>query len=158
MVGPSPLWGLAGAGALAAATADTWATELGTRFGGTPRHLLTLRNVPAGTSGGVSVTGLVASVLGASLLGVVAATWSMAPYAPVVLAGVGGAIADSILGATVQERRHCDSCDMATERRVHHCGSRTRINGGLAGINNDVVNFLSTIAGGVIAALSAGTR
>src|SRR3954469_35884 len=40
--------------ALSAATADTWATEIGTLFGGTPRSVLTFQNVAAGTSGGVS--------------------------------------------------------------------------------------------------------
>lgn len=151
LVSPSPLWAVAGAGALAAATADTWATELGTRLGGTPRHLLNWSLVAAGTSGGITLAGLMATAAGAGLLGICAEAWSVAPFLPVLLGGAAGAIADSLLGATLQERRHCDQCDAATERHVHRCGSHTRAAGGLAWMDNDVVNLFATLVGATIA-------
>ena len=54
-------------GALACLGADTCATEIGIRFGGTPRALIGGRTLRAGESGGVTGPGLAASVGGAFL-------------------------------------------------------------------------------------------
>ncbi|MEO6877867.1 MAG: DUF92 domain-containing protein, partial [Gemmatimonadaceae bacterium] len=58
-----------------------------------------------------------------------------------------------VLGATVQARRWCEPCSMETERTVHRCGATTTARRGLAWLDNDVVNFLSNAAGGLLAAL-----
>jgi uncharacterized membrane protein len=65
--------------------------------------------------------------------------------------GVVGALADSLIGATVQARRWCDACGVATERVRHDCGSPTRTAGGVSGLDNDMVNLFSGILGGVAA-------
>jgi uncharacterized protein (TIGR00297 family) len=144
---------VAALGALAASTADTWATELGTLFGRAPRSLLTLRRVPPGTSGAVSVAGTLAMIAGALLIAVLARALSLTGTVGVVaIGGAAGAMADSLLGATLQERRWCDACALATERRVHDCGTRTRLAGGLAWMDNDAVNLLATLTGAVVAA------
>ena len=65
LVHPSPLWLAAGAGALAASAADTWGTEIGMLSQSSPRMITTWRTVPTGTSGGVSVAGMAATVAGA---------------------------------------------------------------------------------------------
>jgi uncharacterized membrane protein len=57
-----------------------------------------------------------------------------------------GMLADSILGAAVQGRFHCDACDLSTERRLHRCGRPTRLTGGISWLNNDAVNALATLA------------
>ena len=62
------LWAVAALGALAAATADTWATEVGTVASGVPRSIISLKPLPAGTSGGVTVPGTLASVAGAAFI------------------------------------------------------------------------------------------
>lgn len=143
-------------GALAASSADTWATEIGTLHGGTPRSMFTLRPVTPGTSGGVSVAGSAAMIGGAvfvvvvaMLLGLTSMPWSLG------IGGVAGAIADSALGATVQERRWCPTCAMESEQLVHSCGSATTLAGGAAWLDNDTVNLLSTVVGGAVAALLA---
>jgi len=69
-------------------------------------------------------------------------------YGPVV-----GAIADSVLGATLQARRRCDTCNRETERLVHDCGAESRAVRGLGWMDNDIVNFLSGALGGLLAAL-----
>ena len=55
-------------GALAASAADTWATEIGSLATRPPRSILTLRPVPAGTSGGVNLLGMLAMVAGATFV------------------------------------------------------------------------------------------
>lgn len=151
MLTPHPLWLALGAGSLAASAADTWATEIGTLYGGTPRSILTLRRVPAGTSGGISVAGLLASAAGATFVSLAARTgW------PIVVGGIAGALIDSLLGATIQSRRWCDACARETERPVHDCGAATRPLCGVSWIDNDVVNFLSGTAGGLLAAVLSG--
>ena len=75
--------------------------------------------------------------------------------AAVALAGVAGALMDSLLGATLQERRWCDACSRATERAVHDCGAPTRRAGGLGALDNDAVNLAATVTGAAVAALLA---
>lgn len=147
---------LAALGALAAAAADTWATEIGTLFGGTPRSILTLRRVPPGTSGGVSIAGSLAMIGGAAFVaGIAIALDLTGDVTLVIVAGSAGALADSLIGATAQERRWCATCDRGSERRVHDCGSSTRLVGGREWMDNDMVNLIATLIGAVVAALLA---
>jgi len=144
-------------GAIAAATADTWGTEIGTLAGGTPRSIVSLKNVEKGTSGGVSVIGLAGGVLGAALI---AATAMLFPQpqaignfaAVMVAAGLVGTLTDSLLGATLQAQFHCANCGKTTERR-DHCSTSTRLVRGLRWMNNDVVNFACAAVGGAVALL-----
>lgn len=146
-------WLLAMVGALAAANADTWATELGVLSRAPPRLITTLRPVAPGTSGGVSGLGLLASTAGAAFVGGLAVlaglSWRHLPW--LVLAGVLGSLVDSFLGATVQDVRWCEACSRETERRVHRCGQPTRALRGFAWLGNDTVNGLATAAGALLA-------
>ena len=162
-------------GAVAAANADTWATELGLLARRPPRLITTGHRVPEGTSGGVTAPGLLAALGGAAFIGTVALAlvalptgargwassgWGSALWmAPVVatIAGFAGATFDSLLGATVQAVYYCERCDTETERPLHHCGVLARPVRGWRWLDNDGVNFLSTVAGASIAALLAAT-
>ncbi|MDQ2765654.1 MAG: DUF92 domain-containing protein [Gemmatimonadota bacterium] len=150
---PSSLWLVAGAGALAASAADTWGTEIGMLAKSSPRMITTWREVPTGTSGGVSAVGLVASVGGALFIAV--AAWLMHRNAhaalAVLLGGIIGAFVDSIGGALWQSRRVCTHCGSATERLVHDCGTQTERAGGLGWLNNDGVNAACTVIGALAA-------
>jgi uncharacterized protein (TIGR00297 family) len=143
-------------GALAASSGDTWATEIGTLHGGTPYSLFTLRRVAPGTSGGVSVVGSVAMVVGAAFVALAAMLLGVTarPLA-VTIGGIAGAVADSALGATIQERRWCSACSLASEQVVHTCGATTSSMGRVAWMDNDAVNLLCTVVGGAVAALLA---
>ncbi|MGN6030090.1 MAG: DUF92 domain-containing protein, partial [Thermomicrobiales bacterium] len=71
------MWAVGIAASLAAANADTWATELGRLSGRRPRSIVTFRSVPPGASGGVSFAGTIAAFAGAALVGIVAVIgWS----------------------------------------------------------------------------------
>ncbi|HEY4129013.1 MAG TPA: DUF92 domain-containing protein [Gemmatimonadaceae bacterium] len=155
---PDVRWAAFGVAALAASAADTWATEIGTLYGGRPRLILTWRRVPPGTSGGITLIGTIAMIAGASFLGIVAriAGWDIAVTNPAVLGGIGGAILDSVLGATMQSRRWCESCQSETERVIHHCGTKTSYRRGFGWLDNDVVNFVSSVLGGLLAAYLVG--
>jgi uncharacterized protein (TIGR00297 family) len=145
-------------GAVATAAADTWATEIGSRSGTQPRSIVTFQPAAPGASGGVTVAGLVASVVAAALIGLMAsvptasATHRQSPRAiPIALGGFTGALVDSVLGATVQEVRFCDSCCVETEERLHRCGAHTRVLHGARWCDNDMVNAIATAAGATTA-------
>jgi uncharacterized protein (TIGR00297 family) len=151
-----PAWAAAALGALAAATADTWATEVGTVAGGSPRSIITLRPLPAGTSGAITVSGTLASIVGAAFIASVSYLMGFGRVsAAVFVGGVLGSLADSLMGGTIQERRWCDGCSEATERRTHYCGRATRVVGGVPGARNDFVNVVCTLVGAVVAAALA---
>lgn len=146
-------WTVIALGALAASASDTWATEVGTLFGGAPRSILSWRRLPPGSSGAVSVPGTLAAVAGAAVIALLAALfgWPRSVALAVGLGGVAGSSIDSLLGAILQGRRWCEQCAASTERMVHVCGTRTIACGGVSWLDNDVVNLLSSAAGGVIA-------
>jgi uncharacterized protein (TIGR00297 family) len=147
-------WYAVGIGALAASAADTWATEIGTLAGRNPRSIISGQPVPAGTSGGVSLIGTIASLGGTLFIasGATIARWPV-PFTAVVLGGLAGAMADSLLGASLQTQRWCDVCAKATERPVHICGNRTRHIGGLRGFDNDAVNAACSGVGALVTLL-----
>lgn len=155
IVFPALPWTFAGFGALAGATADTWATEIGTAMGGVPRSVRGWRPVPPGTSGAVTTAGTLAMGAGALLVGTVAQLggFGVQVAAATAAGGLGGALADTVLGATLQERRWCAPCREATERRVHDCGRETQRRSGVAGLDNDVVNLTSSLVGSAVAVM-----
>ncbi|XP_074656233.1 transmembrane protein 19-like isoform X1 [Tubulanus polymorphus] len=106
-------------GALACSCGDTLASELGTVIFASwrPRLITTLRSVPKGTNGGVSLVGLISSCLGGFVVGVAfylmllsqlpsdymdasPAQWPVIVVA--TIAGLLGSVIDSLLGATLQ--------------------------------------------------------
>ncbi|HUR92192.1 MAG TPA: DUF92 domain-containing protein [Gemmatimonadaceae bacterium] len=149
----SGIWLAAGAGAIAAAAADTWATEIGIAFGGVPRSILSWKSAQAGTSGAITAVGSLGGLLGAAAIAgtVLIIGWPRHVATAAFFAGVSGMVIDSVLGATVQSRRHCSVCDMETEQLVHHCGRGTQTLRGVRWIDNDAVNTLATISGAMAA-------
>lgn len=124
------------AGAIAAATADTWATEAG-RWSRTPPRLITTgRPVEPGVSGGVTATGTLASVAGALFIAALAFALDRASAGPagsarhtawavwIAVGGVTGSLLDSVLGATLEDR--------------------------VPGLNNDTVNLAATAWGAAL--------
>ncbi|MCW3135457.1 MAG: DUF92 domain-containing protein [Canidatus Methanoxibalbensis ujae] len=144
----NPLFLLGFSGAVATACADTFSTEIGQALCRNPRLITNLKRVPVGTNGGVSVQGLLAALLGSSLIAVpmsllygqsngllnliippssAVRSVSIAPHvlsALITISGFFGSIADSIFGATLENRSR---------------------------LNNHEVNILATLSGGIFA-------
>ncbi len=143
-------------GALAAANADTWATEIGSLAKHPPRLITTLRPAPTGSSGAISLPGTLAALAGAALLGAASLLWPEAGawrgVLAVTLGGFAGSLLDSLFGATLQVQYRCPACGRLTEKR-EHCGQATERARGLPWLNNDAVNTLATLGGAAAAAL-----
>jgi len=149
-------------GAVATANADTLATEIGLLNPTDPRLITDLRRiVPAGTSGGISLLGELATILGALIIGIAAGILGMTgnPGWPLsvligttMIAGLAGCSIDSIIGATVQGIYKCRVCSKITENRKH-CGSPSIPVRGYKVIDNNVVNLIATICGAIVAVL-----
>lgn len=151
-------WGFVAS--LAAAAADTWASEVGPVFRQQPRMILSGRPVPAGTSGAVSWAGTLAGVLGALVIW--ATAWWTAPDAVrsvglaaslLAVAGGGtlGSLVDSLAGATIEAVYP----DPRTGHLVHDppAGIETAPARGWRPVNNEVVNALCTTIGAAAAIL-----
>jgi len=148
--------------ALAAANADTWATELGILSKHDPILITNGKPVTAGTSGAVSLTGMIGAVLGSAVVVLVA--WFFWPGAvmparvwwiPVVLfCGWVGSLVDSWLGARFQTIYFCPACQKETEREIAHgCGTATVYLRGWRWMDNDWVNLLCTCVSALLALL-----
>lgn len=142
------------AGALAAATADTWATEIGS-FSPTPPRLITSgARVAPGRSGGITALGSAGGLSGAILIAGVSAlvtpqlrwrgAWAAAG------AGVLGMLADSLLGATLQARWVCRGCGTESER-PGECHGPVALVRGLRWLDNDGVNLAGSLCGALAA-------
>jgi uncharacterized protein (TIGR00297 family) len=149
-------WMVAALCAIAAASGDTWSTEIGAFTRGQPRRITDMRPVPAGTSGGVTVLGTLAAPIGGAIVGLAGALRPDILVIPAWLAvcgtaGLTGSAFDSVLGATVQGIWRCPRCEQQIETRVHAaCGAPATLVRGLSWLDNDGVNGVMTTAGAAV--------
>lgn len=154
-------------GAMATVNADTWATEIGVLAPRSPRLITTFKPVEPGTSGGVTVQGTLASLAGAALIGLAAILFMFGEAMlthkalpidaifllfPVALGGLAGSLFDSLLGATVQAIYYSPYRQKETEKVIDPNGQPNEFKRGWRWLNNDWVNFLSSVVGAVVAA------
>ena len=126
-----PAFLLAAVAALSEAAADTVSSEFGQASSDRARLITTWELVPAGTDGGITLAGTLAGAFAAVLVTTVCTLTALIPWKwfPIsAAAGIAGTLIDSLLGA-VLERKHL--------------------------LNNDAVNFLSTVSAAAIALLLA---
>ena len=120
--------------ALAAATSDTWASELGSRRFSSRTYLITrLKAVEPGTDGGISLPGLLAGLLGSGLIAMGADLLifdSMKASLTIFCAGFLGCLADSYFGAKFQYSDQNTSVERSRILRFS--------------VDNNMVNWLAT--------------
>lgn len=124
-----PIFLLAAIAALSEAAADTVSSELGQAQSEKALMITTFEAVPAGTSGGITAIGTSAGLLAAILVSLFAMSTGLLPkdwLGISVLAAALGMITDSLLGATLEKKSL---------------------------LNNNWVNFLSTLMAAAIAIL-----
>jgi uncharacterized protein (TIGR00297 family) len=117
------------AGAFATAAGDTISSEIGQLWGRRTFLITTLRPVPRGTDGAVSLEGTLAGLLASAAVAGLGAAWSLYSWEIallVTLAAFLGTIAESVIGATLEQR---------------------------GWVGNEAVNFLNTLCGAGLAAL-----
>lgn len=142
-------------GALACSTGDTWASEVGPVLSKSqPRLITTWAEVPAGTNGGVTIVGLLASFLGGATVGtayfisqllLVSDLHMAAPQWPIVaygaVAGLLGSLLDSLLGAVMQYSGY----DESTGKVVNFESPKVKWICGKPILDNNGVNLFSSI-------------
>ncbi len=135
---------------IASVCADTWATELGTMKKNITYSILTFKKVEQGVSGGISVIGIIGASLGSLLISISSIYWVNINHVfyifAIIISAVLASLVDSIIGAKYQVQYKCKQCNSITERKIH-CNELTVMSRGINWINNDVVNFMSSIAG-----------
>jgi uncharacterized protein (TIGR00297 family) len=150
---PSPFIYSAYLSSLATVTADTWGTEIGILSLSVPLSLKSFKRVSPGSSGGMSFLGTSSSFLGSLFLvsvgylpGISPVPFRLELFFIIVIAGFSGSIIDSLLGAFLQVQYLCPVCHKITEKKAH-CGLDAKRVSGISWLNNDWVNFLSSISG-----------
>ncbi|NYT00923.1 MAG: TIGR00297 family protein [Methanocellales archaeon] len=94
-------------GAIATATGDTLASEIGETSKSQPMSIITFKKVPAGTSGAISLLGEISAIIGSAVIGILATLLGMVGLHVVAITIMGGFIGtnvDSLLGATLENR------------------------------------------------------
>ena len=143
---------------LAVSTADTWAAEIGSTSSQDPRLIIKpWIRVDKGLSGGITLRGEISALLGSLSTALLAlylgemglmSSIGLREFASIAALGWLGEIIDSIIGASIQAKYYCPVCKKHTDKRIHSCGAKTLLSGGLAIVSNEVTNLLST---GIIA-------
>jgi len=98
--------------ALAEVAADTTSSEIGTAFSTSTVLITNLKAVPAGTDGGISLTGTGAGVLSGIVVAACAALLGLVRWPEMILiaaAATLGMLVDSLLGATLERRGYLNN-------------------------------------------------
>jgi uncharacterized protein (TIGR00297 family) len=100
------------AAAVATATADTCSSEIGKAWGRRTFLITTLRPVPPGTEGAVSLEGTLAGLAGGLLIGATGAALGVHSWPAALLvagAGLAGSLAESLIGSVAERRGWLDN-------------------------------------------------
>ena len=134
------------------ACADSIASDIGVLSKKPPVSILTFKRVQTGLSGGVSLLGLSASLVGCvfmAALSLICIGFGVKNFALMAVIPFFGMILDSVIGASLQVKYKCAKCGKYTER-AEHCGEKTVYAGGIRFLDNSAVNLLTNIITGII--------
>ena len=111
---------------------DTTASEIGKAYGKRTFLITTLKPVPRGTEGAVSLEGTLAGIIASLVLAVIAWGIGMISWVDIIWCAIAAFIAttiESLIGATLESR--------------------------FTWLTNDIVNFINTLIGAIVAILLA---
>ncbi|VEU81237.1 DUF92 domain-containing protein [Haploplasma axanthum] len=138
--------------AIAASTSDTWASEIGKLSKGNVVSIINFKLISKGESGGISLVGTIASLIGSFFIGIAFLGLMIIEFKYsnqyliyliiLIFGGFLGSIVDSYMGVLLQGKFLNKETNTKTEKRVK--GNSYLLVSGFFFINNDVVNFLST--------------
>ncbi len=122
------------------ALADTFSSEIGKKYGGTPYSICSLRPTKNGLSGGISVIGTLGGLLGSLLI---SSSYYLLQHdlqntIVVLTFGFLGMIVDSIIGCTLQAK-------YKEGILIRETGNKTDLINGYHFIGNNATNFLSIL-------------
>lgn len=129
------------------AYADSLASDVGVMSKKQPLDICTWKPVTNGLSGGVSLLGSGASILGVAvytLVTVFLRPMSFRHGAGLFLIPIIGCILDSVLGSRMQVKYICPRCGAVTEKKMH-CGVKTKVHSGISWMDNSMVNLITNV-------------
>ena len=132
---------------LAESFGDSMASTIGIARGGKVYDICSLKPLPSGISGGISIAGSLGCLLSCIVMSVISYAMGLASPKIAILIAVSayiGCIFDSILGSCLQRKNRCDVCGTITEKETH-CGIQTKRVSGINWLDNDAVNLLSNL-------------
>ena len=138
--------------AMGESLSDTMASGIGARDKRVV-DLFRMKKCEVGISGGVSLLGSFAAVLGAFLMMLLGYAFVGGAYLPYILGGIAafaGCVFDSMLGSLFQVKYRCVSCGALVEKE-EHCGKSAERVRGFAFFDNSTVNFFSSFFAAVLA-------
>ena len=133
---------------MASSLADSMASELGVLSKKDPIDICTFKRIDKGISGGVTIFGLVSSMLGSLIIAMTFYLMNnnnLKILLFIVIAGFSGSLIDSALGSLFQVKYKCQKCNKITEKK-EHCDNRTLYFKGIKIINNDIVNIINNFS------------
>lgn len=130
---PHPLWLIAYTASISTKLSDTTASEIGKAYGKSTYLITTLKPVPAGTEGAISLEGTVSGIIGSLLIAAIALTVGILPNPMAItwcaIAAFVATNLESLIGATLQTKWNW--------------------------LTNEVVNGINTAIGATVAVLLA---
>ena len=141
-------------GALAAATADTWATEIGYFSKKDPMLLIGFKRVKKGESGAISLIGTIGTIAGGLGIALISQTVHDSKLAIffITAAGIMGSFVDSFFGQFIQAKYQCNISGEIVEEK-YNLNEKTILLNGVEWIDNNFVNLANTLTGALVAGL-----
>lgn len=126
---------------------DSISSDVGVLSKSNPYDFIKRRVTQKGISGGVSVLGTVSALICSFIVAFATYKYLNLTYSYLfIITGLIflQTIVDSILGSLFQAKYRCIKCKMMTEK-LEHCNKKTKLIEGFSWVNNNMVNFISSV-------------